>query len=397
MTTEMIPLEGESVALDGFYAPRFGLRIKPKSGSGAAGSVDLPEQVLRDIVSVTYKDNEKEIDSVELQVNNWDAENCRFKYIGLDGADETVFDPCNREFELYLGYGTTLELMMTGTFTTLEPSFPSGGAPTLTVRGLNVLHQLRRKQYTYAWESMKDSAIALDIAGLTDKGKKRFPLPIVISKTAMGDETAIEYVAQENQYDIDFLFTRARKRGYVVVVNEGDDTHPYRHVFFGPSDNSYTGRLYELEWRKSLIDFHPTLTTANQVKSVTVKGWNRRTKREITKTVTLDDPKLNRNRDLYELLQRCDPREEITVNEPVSTPQEARKRAEAILMSRQKEMVKASGTTIGLPKLRAGFHVYIKNLGARFSGRYFIAETVHTLNDRGYVTKFKARRENTEG
>ena len=37
-------------------------------------------------------------------------------------------------------------------------------------------------------------------------------------------------------------------------------------------------------------DFKPTLTTANQIRSVTVRGWDRRTKQPIKETVSLDDP-----------------------------------------------------------------------------------------------------------
>ena len=62
-------------------------------------------------------------------------------------------------------------------------------------------------------------------------------------------------------------------------------------------------------------------------------------------------------------------------------------------MERQAEMVTASGTTIGLPELRAGMQVIIKGLGTRLSGIYFVLESTHTINDSGYITRFKARRE----
>jgi len=110
-------------------------------------------------------------------------------------------------------------------------------------------------------------------------------------------------------------------------------------------------------------------------------------------TATLDDRRLNVNRDLYEVLQKCDPREEVVVDEPVFTPAQARERAIAILMDRQKEMVKASGTYVGLADLRAGQRVQIEGFGARFSGTYFITDTTHTIGDSGYTTKFNARRE----
>jgi phage protein D len=56
-------------------------------------------------------------------------------------------------------------------------------------------------------------------------------------------------------------------------------------------------------------------------------------------------------------------------------------------------MVEATGTSVGLPELRAGQQLLIRGLGARFSGVYFVTKTTHTLNDSGYVTKFTARRE----
>jgi phage protein D len=315
-----------------------------------------------------------------------------------DTALHHLFDPCNKQVTLQLGYLDELQVMTVGNFTTMEPSFPSSGGPTLTVRGLNVLHQLRRKQYTYSWTGLTDSKIAENIATLTDKqtGKKRFPIPIVTDPNAKAQETAIDYVAQDNQYDIDFLFQRARLQGYVVVVQEAD--HVVRgskhQLYFGPSQTSGTHDVtFQLEWGKSLVEFHPTLTTANQVKSVTVHGWNRNTKQPITETATLDDPRLNRNKDLYELLQKCDPREEVVVNLPIFSTKQAKDRAFSILSDRQKEMVKASCTSVGLPDLRAGRNVIIKGVGARFSGKYFVTDTTHTIGNSGYTTKFNARRE----
>jgi phage protein D len=180
------------------------------------------------------------------------------------------------------------------------------------------------------------------------------------------------------------------------VVQEADhvvrgSTH---QLYFGPSQSSGTRDVtFQLEWGKSLVEFHPTLTTANQVKSVTVHGWNRNTKQPITEAATLDDPRLNRNKDLFDLLKKCDPREEVVVNEPVFSTKQAKDRAFSILSDRQKEMVKASCTSVGLPDLRAGRKVVIKGVGARFSGTYFVTNTTHTIGNSGYTTKFNARRE----
>src|ERR1041385_3072209 len=201
-----------------FYVPYFEIKIE---------GVGLPRDILRDVVQLTYKDDIKGLDSFELNVNNWSPDTNSFKYVGaetarsLQGSGEEalrfrLFEPCNKTVEVRMGYVDDLRLMVKGTFTTMEPNFPNSGAPTLTVRGLNVLHQLRRKQYTGSWVGKKDSEIAENIATLRDQGRRRFPLPIRIDPNAKTDEDSIPIVSQKNSYDIDFLFSRARRRGYVV-------------------------------------------------------------------------------------------------------------------------------------------------------------------------------------
>jgi len=393
----VITMEQESKDQRSFYAPQFQIKIE---------NTGLPLNVLRDVMQLTYKDNINEIDSFEVTVNNWDAERREFKYVGAEVPHELekgnpgsrtdqIFDPCNKVVDILMGYlDDKLTLMMRGNFTTLEPNFPAAGAPTLSVRGLNVLHELRRKQYTASWAGKTDSQIVKDIASRKDKqtGRKRFPIPIDIDTNEAPNEPPLDVVTQQNQYDIDFLFQRARQRGYVVCISETDPRTLYFGSSTGPTPDSDQD-LFELRYPGSLIEFKPTLTTANQVKSVTVRGWNRKTKEPINETVTLDDPKLNRNTDLYGLLKKCDPREERVVNEAIFTRKQARDRAIVLLKERQKDMVKCTGSTVGLPQLRAGRKVHIKGVGPVFSGTYFITETTHTIGANGYTTNFSARRE----
>lgn len=405
---EELTLAQESQQQNGFYVPQFQLQID---------GVSVPHNVVRDITQITYKDNIKEIDSFELTVNNWDAITKRPKYIGFEpdpgslraGSDEELarlFEPCGKQVSLRMGYVGDMRLMLLGTFTTLEPNFPASGAPTLNVRGLNVLHQLRRKQYSTTWNSKRDSEIAQNLGTLRDNtlptpDKRRIPLPVVIDSNAMHGEEPLPVVHEDNQYDIDFLLTRARRLGYVVYIREGDPRarnarERERHLYFGPSDGRGPGVrdvMYRLKWGMSLIDFKPTLTTANQIKSVTVNGWDRTRQRAISVKVSLGERGATVNRDLHNLISACDAREEIVVDRPVHTEREAREAARAILGDQLKEIVKASATCIGLPDLRAGRRVIIEGLGPRFSGTYFITESTHTINDSGYITKFNARRE----
>lgn len=395
MTTTTMQQEADR--LGGFYVPRYEVKIE---------GANLPRDVVFDVRSVSYRDDVDGLDSFDLVVNNWDEPNHRFKYIGSETANMlkpghadyprvTLFEPCGKEVELRMGYGNDFITMLRGSFTTMQPSF-AGGAAELTVSGMNVLHQLRRKQHTTTWTDKKDSEIARDIAARTDNGHKRFPLPIKIDEDALGKEKPIPLVTQQNTYDIDFLFQRARKRGYVVLVQEADESRP-RQLYFGPSRPGMIpgirDMVYELAWGRSLLEFKPTIKTANQIGKVTVRGWHRTRKEPISRTVGLDDERVTANKDLHRVINACAAREEMVVDEPVFTNCEARERAIAILLDQTKELVTADVKVVGLPELRAGQIVVIKELGARLSGKYFVTKTQHSIDDSGYLTTFSCRRE----
>jgi len=84
--------------------------------------------------------------------------------------------------------------------------------------------------------------------------------------------------------------------------------------------------------------------------------------------------------------------EEVVAEPPARTEKEAQDRADAILVSSQQGLVEATGTTIGLPDLRAGRTVNIRGTGYHFDGRYAVVSSTHTLGDNGYRTSFTARR-----
>lgn len=391
-------LSEESITHGGFRVPQFEVKM-----SGA---------VVRDITHVTYTDDIKAIDTFEMTVNNWDPTTRQYKYIGSETDADLLgssaasirykqFEPSLQPIQLSMGYLGDLRLMLTGHIKTMEPSFPSGGAPTLAVRGMNVLQQFRTKQYSDTFEKLKDSQIALQLnTKRDDKGQKRIPATIAINTNAMASEPQIDYVAEKNQYDIDFLYSRARERGYVIFVADPGGGSVLPTVYYGPSQGNQQGLrdvTYQLDWGKTLLEFKPTLTTANQISAVTVHGWNRSTKKAISERVTIDDPKFNQNPELRTILKGCEAREEIVVERPVRDAQEARNLAFSILSDRFKEMVKATGTSIGLPDLRAGQQVAIGGLGSRISGLYFITTTTHTIGEDGYRTQFTARKETPDG
>ncbi len=394
-----IPVYQRGNGTETFYVPAFAIVIQGRN---------LSNDIVRDVMQVTYHDSINDIDSFEIMINNWDAATRKFKYVGLDDWDinpdyRKIFDP-GQELEVRMGYqqpladdGTQpqLKLMMTGQITTLEPDFPNGSSPTLQIRGLNILHRFRKKQHTWSWEGKRDSDIAKELGqNPVSEDKPGLGIEVRVNPHKDDDEEQEPIIFMNSQYDIVFLLERAQRHGYnLCLKQEIKNDKPHQFLYFGPSDQD-TLITYKLEWGKSLIQFHPTLTTANQVSKVTVRGWNRSTKEPIVKTAEWGEPGIKINLDQKSLLRDMAERHEVTVERPVHTNKQAKALAKDLLLNHLKEMIKASGSTVGLPDLRAGRTVQIGGLGSRFNGIYFITDTTHTIGTDGYRTGFNARREN---
>ncbi len=137
-----------------FYVPAFQVKLQGRPAG---------QEIINDILQVTYKDDIEQVDSFDITINNWDADTLDFKY-----SDGDLFNP-GKKLELWMGYygADPLLLMIKGEITSLTPNFPSSGQPTLSISGLNLLHQLRKKQESHQYQNLTDSQIAQQVVGRT--------------------------------------------------------------------------------------------------------------------------------------------------------------------------------------------------------------------------------------
>ena len=184
-----------------FYVPYFAVTL---NGSR------LADNVIHDVMQVTYRDSISEIDLFELTLNNWDAQRGSFKYEPFsDESFKGLFDP-GVELELTMGYMNNHRLMLSGHITTLEPNYPAAGGPTLSVRGLNVLHRFRRKQHTWAWNDPPycDSEVAEWIGNQpVSDDRPGLDMEVHIDPNFRVNEKP-DTIFMDNQYDIVFLMAR---------------------------------------------------------------------------------------------------------------------------------------------------------------------------------------------
>lgn len=360
------------------YVPTFKVRVRQQ---------DVPAAVLRDIVSVTYKDSLTEFDSVDLTLNNWDdsrsGQATQFTYLVDDHApyaDLFTFDRA-KIVEVQLGYeGVNVVTVLSGTVESAEPHYPAGGAPNLTVRIINPLKSLKDKQRTKTYVDKSTEDIARQIASDHD-------LDIVVEDHPENDDQPQPYVFQENQFDIVFLMQRARRIGYDVWLEGTSELH------FGPAaGNSNT--IYKLGFHRSMIDFSPRLTMSDQVGSVKVTARNQQEKSTFVGTATRDEVGINGDLEGFVTDEIRDKVKTVN-NQPLHANGQAKQLAREIMRNVMQAMLTASVTAPGLPDIRSGRKVEITDVGSRFAGPYLVTSSTHTIDDSGYRTSFTARREKT--
>lgn len=367
-----------------FYAPEFFVDV---------GGAELKPEDKFDVLELVITMDVKELTSVDLVLNNYDDRSFDLKW-----SDSEKFR-IGAQVHVKLGYADQLRSMLSGYITTLTPMFPSDGPPTLRVRIVDPLVLLKGSkppQNEVMYKDVTDSEIAKRIA-------RRHNLRSKVD----GSKPRYKVIDQENDDDAVFLKKRAKAINFDVFIRSDPTKKDYVLHFVRPGDGVGPEpiRTYVLAWgtlrntdvAPSLIEFRPTIAAANQVRSVTVRGWDAEKKKAISATADAENtPDVmgapgERATDAATELGGTVGRKHVVVHEYVATEEEALVRARALLAERSYAYKTAKGKLIGLPDLRLNDNVEIQGVGKRFGGPYHITKVIHTLNDRGYVTEFEAR------
>ena len=76
----------------------------------------------------------------------------------------------------------------------------------------------------------------------------------------------------------------------------------------------------------------------------------------------------------------------------IETQKDADELAAAHLGAQALEFITSRGSCIGLPTLKARMVIEVKDVGVRFSGKYYVTSVTHTIDSAGYRTDFEAKR-----
>jgi len=358
-----------------FYVPAFRIIVSGQT---------VPTTVAHDVTSVTFKDSLDTFDSVDLVLNNWDdaaAGATHFTYAVDDAAqyaDLFAFDK-DRTVDVWIGYQNVRSVQVfSGTVESIEPHYPAGSAPTLTVRAVDRLKRLKDQQHTKTWTDTSVADMARAIA--SDHS-------LQINVTPRDDDEPQPYFFQQNQYDIVFLMQYARRMGYDLWID------PQGKLNLGPASQGAT-IVYKLGFHRSLIDFAPRLSMNEQVGKVQVSARDQESKGTFTAEAARAEIGLNADLESFVSAEIRDKVKKVS-NQPLHANGQAKQLAREMMRNVLEQMLTATVTCPGLPEIRSGRLVEITDVGSRFSGPYLVTSSTHTLDDSGYKTAFTARREKT--
>jgi phage protein D len=351
---------------DDYYAPEFLVRV---------GGQLLDPSTKGDILQITVTLDEKQPAAFNLSISDWDDGRLTFKY-----SSTSVFDP-GRQVTIDLGYASKLMRVCTGAITSLSPQFPESGTPTLTVGGQDRMRLMANRQPGPAdhklYRNKTDGEIAAEVAA-------RWSMRADVDRSGPRHPR----VVQKNQDDATFLMERAKRIDFefFILVEERTGEEVLHFCPRRDGRDAAPLRVYQFEWTKNLISFSPRLTTTQQVREVTVRGWDPGAKKPIVYTARSSDLPANA-RGPRNGPESADRRAvEVIVDKPILSLEEARRLATSRLMERANQFISGTAKVIGLPDLRPNDNVDIAGVGSRFSGRYHVTKVTHTLGGSGFTT-----------
>ena len=248
------------------------------------------------------------------------------------------------------------------------------GGALVVLRGYDKAHRLYRGRKSRTFANQTDQDIARTIA--RDHGLQ--------ADIAATPSVAHEYVIQNNQSDMEFLSERAERIGFELQIRD-------QTLVFKPPPSS-PAESVDLDWGTNLLSFSAELTLSEQVGQVSVRSWDTIAKKEIVGTASRGETTtaVKERTSGGQLAKRAfnDSPELVITREHVGTVAEAEAIAQAALNELEQARITAEGEAIGDPRLTLGSEVNLRNVGARFSGKYSVASITHHYDQDGYRNHF---------
>jgi phage protein D len=318
-------------------------------------------ELLADLVSLTVESSLHLPDSATLVIHDTQ----------LRWIDDAGLEP-GKALKISAKTGEGEHRIFDGEIVGLEPAF-APHAQRCVVRAFDRLHRLSRGRRVRSFLNVTDGDVFQKLAqecGLTAR---------------VGATSKVhKYLFQNNETNLEFIRARAATLGYVAYV------HEKTLIVDAPKAD---GATVELEWAKNLKEFHPTLTTVEQVVDATARGWDPDQRQEVVSRAKEGDgrPEIGQGKDGGALAKAAFGIDAGTLaaHAPIRDQAEADMVAKALAATHTSRFVEAEGVCAGQPEIVAGTPLKIKGVGDRFGGTYLVTSVRHEYGqDKTFTTTF---------
>jgi len=270
--------------------------------------------------------------------------------------------------------------LMEGEVTALEAESNESEAPRVIVRGFDHSHRLFRGKRIEAYLNLSPDQIVRKVAQ-----RAGINVGDVSYQSAQ-----LKHVAQDGINDWDFLRRLADQVGADVTVADGKLNFKAKTNASSAPSTSQDGEdnPLVLDRLNTLVSVRSTITAADQVPEVEVRGWDPQTKKEViakrraeTVSAKVDGITPTQLADTF----KSPPWVECISS--YSTQDQVDKTAQSISERLAGAFAEIDGVARGNPALRSGTAVALANVGKPFDGKYTISQSKHIYTlERGYLT-----------
>ncbi len=271
--------------------------------------------------------------------------------------------------------------LLSGDLTGLETEFDSSGT-FVTMRGYDESHRLFRGRTSQTYQNMTYSDVATAVA------KRAGLTPGQIDSTT----PVYEWLAQDNCNDWQFLKRLATDVGFEVTVIGGQlNFCQPTHSSSAPGQGSLTGNdsALQLTMGDQVLRLRGVVSSAEQVGSVEVRGWDASAKKAIVSTAPAGTSSASTAASPAGLAGVFGASTLTSVGVPHGEQSEADQASKALADHVGGSFAELDGVARGNAQLAPGTGISLSLAGDPFDGRYVVTTARHRFDPHdGYTTAF---------
>lgn len=342
-----------------YYAPAFSVKLE---------GTPLKPELKGSITSIKVTKAIDKSDYIEFDVQDRMEDGA---FVLLDKEALKMGD----KLDVALGYAGNMSLKAEAHVQNVSTNWESNLPPSFTIEGSHkAFNLLSKRNDMLSYSNKKDSAIVSEIAAK-------------VGLSAVTDTTRITYKDKNTGGKKNFLeFIRdmvKQNAGFEFFISEG--TLYFRKARTG------TAPIVTLKWGRHIESFSAEVDLSGMVTGVKASGFD--DKQDIDVVVNAGaEKKIGFSGTLGSRAARIlgDKKESILTD--MKTETQLKEVAAARLEEASSMYVVASVKTVGIPEIVPGVCIKLDGLGKKFSEKYYVFSTTHTINSSGYKIDFKARR-----